>query len=162
MHKWWGIMAYRKFFYGDRILITGEKYKPHLSHEGRVTGTLIKSQRVTYKVACDCGKSIKPKAFHMDLVTTPHREADPLSIHGARMEHFLRVAGKEPERPELSQQIDDLLGCLKEKYKFVLISRYGLDGLGARTFREIGEELNLSRERIRQIESMAMRKLHAN
>ena len=152
-------MAYRKFFYGDRVLITGEKYKPHLSHEGRVTGTLIKSHRVTYKVACDCGKSIKPKAFHMDLMATPHRETAPLSIHDAQMEHFLRVVGKEPKRPKLSQQINSTLSKLGKRDTYILTKRFGLDGDDGKTHQDIGAKLGITKARVQQVERILLQRL---
>ena len=152
-------MAYRKFFYGDRVLITGEKYRPHRLHEGRVEGTLIRSQRVTYRVACDCGKNIKPKAFHMDLVSTPHREIDPLSIHDARMEHFLRAVGKDPKRPRLSQQVKSTLSQLNERDSHILTKRFGLDGDDGKTHQEIGDEIGITKARVHQIEQSLLRRL---
>ena len=52
------------------------------------------------------------------------------------------------------------LGELDEKEERVLRLRFGLDGGDPRTLKEIGEMLNLSRERIRQIEAQALEKLN--
>jgi len=52
------------------------------------------------------------------------------------------------------------LGELDEKEERVLRLRFGLDGAEPKTLKEIGELLNLSRERIRQIEAQALEKLH--
>jgi len=52
------------------------------------------------------------------------------------------------------------LGELDEKEERVLRLRFGLDGDEPKTLKEIGELLNLSRERIRQIEAQALEKLH--
>lgn len=59
----------------------------------------------------------------------------------------------------IQQQIRDMLGELDEKEANVIKLRFGLDDDEARTLQEIGDMLNLSRERIRQIEQKAMRKL---
>lgn len=59
----------------------------------------------------------------------------------------------------IKQQIRELLGELDEKEALVIKLRFGLDDDRARTLQEIGDELNLTRERIRQIEQKAMRKL---
>jgi RNA polymerase primary sigma factor len=59
----------------------------------------------------------------------------------------------------VQQQIRDMLGELDEKEATVLKLRFGLDDDRPRTLREIGDQLNLTRERIRQIEQKAMRKL---
>lgn len=59
----------------------------------------------------------------------------------------------------IQQQIRELLGELDEKAAIVLKLRFGLDDDKPRTLQEIGDMLNLTRERIRQIEKKAMRKL---
>jgi RNA polymerase primary sigma factor len=59
----------------------------------------------------------------------------------------------------IQQQIRALLGELDEKEALVLRLRFGLDDDQPRTLQEIGNKLNLTRERIRQIEKKAMRKL---
>jgi RNA polymerase primary sigma factor len=59
----------------------------------------------------------------------------------------------------IQQQIREMLGELDDKEANVLKLRFGLDDDRARTLQEIGDMLNLSRERIRQIEQKAMRKL---
>ena len=56
-------------------------------------------------------------------------------------------------------QIREILKKLDEKEKLVLKLRFGLDDDQPRTLQEIGDQLNLTRERIRQIEKKAMRKL---
>jgi len=59
-------------------------------------------------------------------------------------------------------QIQSIVDDLDEKERRVLRMRFGLDGEEPRTLQEIGEELGLSRERIRQIESKAKEKLRRN
>ncbi len=59
----------------------------------------------------------------------------------------------------IQQQIREMLGELDDKEANVIKLRFGLDDDRARTLQEIGDMLNLSRERIRQIEQKAMRKL---
>ena len=56
----------------------------------------------------------------------------------------------------LKHQLYTCLKDLSEKEMEVLIMRFGLDGEGKRTLKEIGEKLELSRERIRQIEHKAL------
>ena len=59
----------------------------------------------------------------------------------------------------IQQQIRDLLDELDEKETLVIKLRFGLDDDRARTLQEIGNIMSLTRERIRQIEQKAMRKL---
>jgi RNA polymerase primary sigma factor len=62
-------------------------------------------------------------------------------------------------KTSIQHQIRDILGELDDKEATVLKSRFGLDDDRPQTLQEIGDRLNLTRERIRQIEQKAMRKL---
>jgi len=63
------------------------------------------------------------------------------------------------DRQSLVEQIEELLLELNERERSVLIMRYGLDGDAARTLEDIGQGLNITRERVRQIQAKAIRKL---
>ncbi len=60
---------------------------------------------------------------------------------------------------DLKTQIDKALGTLSLKEQIVIRRRYGLDEDAPRTLEEVGEEFDVTRERIRQIEVKAIRKL---
>ena len=59
----------------------------------------------------------------------------------------------------LKEQLVEVLGTLTEREQKVLRLRFGLDDSRARTLEEVGKEFNVTRERIRQIEAKALRKL---
>jgi RNA polymerase primary sigma factor len=59
----------------------------------------------------------------------------------------------------LKEQIAEALKNLTEREAEVIRMRFGLDGSGDRTLEEVGDRLRVTRERIRQIESKALRKL---
>ena len=59
----------------------------------------------------------------------------------------------------LREHIDALLGDLKERERQVMVLRFGLEDGHPRTLEEVGKEFNVTRERIRQIEAKALRKL---
>ena len=59
----------------------------------------------------------------------------------------------------LKEQLVELLGTLTEREQKVLRLRFGMDDGRARTLEEVGKEFNVTRERIRQIEAKALRKL---
>ena len=59
----------------------------------------------------------------------------------------------------LKEQLEEVLGTLTEREQKVLTLRFGLEDGGARTLEEVGKEFNVTRERIRQIEAKALRKL---
>ena len=58
------------------------------------------------------------------------------------------------------KEMQDLIGkCLNERETFVVTKRFGLDGEEKQTLTEVSESLSLSRERVRQIELTALRKI---
>jgi len=59
----------------------------------------------------------------------------------------------------LKEQLVEVLGTLTEREQKVLCLRFGLEDGKARTLEEVGKEFNVTRERIRQIEAKALRKL---
>ena len=59
----------------------------------------------------------------------------------------------------LKEQLEEVLGTLTERELKVLTLRFGLEDGRARTLEEVGREFNVTRERIRQIEAKALRKL---
>lgn len=59
----------------------------------------------------------------------------------------------------LREQLTEVLSTLTEREQKVLRLRFGLDDGRARTLEEVGKEFNVTRERIRQIEAKALRKL---
>src|SRR5829696_8072818 len=61
----------------------------------------------------------------------------------------------------LKDSVHGLLETLTERERRVLVRRYGLDGGRCATLEEIGEEVGVTRERVRQIQSTALRKLRS-
>ena len=59
----------------------------------------------------------------------------------------------------LKEQLVDVLGTLTEREQKVLKLRFGLEDGRARTLEEVGKKFDVTRERIRQIEAKALRKL---
>jgi RNA polymerase primary sigma factor len=59
----------------------------------------------------------------------------------------------------LKEQLEEVLSTLTEREQKVLTLRFGLEDGRARTLEEVGKEFNVTRERIRQIEAKALRKL---
>ncbi len=93
-----------------------------------------------------------------------------VSLSDKRADSDLEVGGKIEDnasptveyqivKSSIEHQIREILGELDEKEALVLKLRFGLDDDRPWTLQEIGERLNLTRERIRQIEQKAMRKL---
>ena len=62
-------------------------------------------------------------------------------------------------RQLLKEHMEEVLNTLSDREKRVLILRFGLENGKPRTLEEVGREFNVTRERIRQIEAKALRKL---
>ena len=63
------------------------------------------------------------------------------------------------ENEMLKAEIKEVLSSLQEREQQVLILRFGLDNKTTHTLEEVGKQFNVTRERIRQIEAKALRKL---
>jgi RNA polymerase primary sigma factor len=76
---------------------------------------------------------------------------------------FIEAPGLKPDeqatRELLKDQLDEVLDTLSPREKRVLVLRFGLDDGKQRTLEEVGREFGVTRERIRQIEAKAVRKL---
>jgi RNA polymerase primary sigma factor len=59
----------------------------------------------------------------------------------------------------LKEQVQEVVGSLTPREQKVLVLRFGLEDGRSRTLEEVGREFNVTRERIRQIEAKALRKL---
>lgn len=60
---------------------------------------------------------------------------------------------------DLQEEVADLLGVLDARERKIINSRFGLDGGKARTLEEVGQKFGVTRERIRQLQNIALAKL---
>lgn len=137
-----------------------------------------KTYRVSRNLLQSLGRepSEQEIADAMDLPVEKIREilkvsADPISLDtpigeedDSHLGDFIRdesVMGPEDAASysQLRDQITKLLDTLTEREQRVLILRFGLLDGRSRTLEEVGKEFNVTRERIRQIEAKALRKL---
>ena len=151
-------MGYRKFFAGDTVLVDEDKSPTHGGHTGRVVGILITPNNISYRVGCECGKNTTLAAAQMDLVSTPHDDPDPQTIHEMRMAQFLRRVGVDPQPDSLKQQVKASLStCKKMRDRQVMALRFGLAGPDGKTLQEIGDAYGITRARVQQIEARVLR-----
>ena len=55
--------------------------------------------------------------------------------------------------------VKGMLGRLDDRERRIIVSRYGINGVGEQTLEQLGRELGITKERVRQIESRAQEKL---
>lgn len=90
---------------------------------------------------------------------TPVGDEEDSSLGDFIRDDTTPVPADEAARTMLREQIREILSDLTEREQQVLTLRYGLDDDRSRTLEEVGKQLNVTRERIRQIEAKALRKL---
>lgn len=90
---------------------------------------------------------------------TPIGEGDDSSLGDFVADSNVVTPEGNVESVMLREHIDALLGDLKERERQVIVLRFGLEDGHPRTLEEVGKEFNVTRERIRQIEAKALRKL---
>ena len=156
----------RKFFYGDMAIMTSKVHYPrHVGHKGIVVGTQIIRlavagyTKVNYKVDCGCGARLGPKAAHMDLIDSPIGDEQPLTVHELRMEHFLNLIQSPIKNISLEKEVATVLAPLKERDKYILERRFGLDGKDSKLLREIGDDLGITKQRVKQLEQSLLKRL---
>jgi len=90
---------------------------------------------------------------------TPIGEEDDSNLGDFVADSNVVTPEQNVESVMLREHIDALLGDLKERERQVIVLRFGLEDGHPRTLEEVGKEFNVTRERIRQIEAKALRKL---
>ena len=90
---------------------------------------------------------------------TPIGEEDDSHLGDFIRDESIPVPAEAAAFTVLQEQLVEVLGTLTDREQRVLRLRFGLDDGTARTLEEVGREFNVTRERIRQIEAKALRKL---
>ena len=140
--------------------------------------TINKMSKMQRKLTLELGyePSVKELAEHLDMTEEKVQEIMQIAREPASLETPIGeeddsnlgdfVADANVLSPEgnvesvmLREHIDSLLDDLKERERQVIVLRFGLEDGYPRTLEEVGREFNVTRERIRQIEAKALRKL---
>lgn len=140
--------------------------------------TINKYVRVQRQLLQELGREPQPEeiAKHMNMPVDRVREIQKISLEPVSLEtpigeeedshlgDFIQddnvpVPAEAAAFTLLREQLDEVLGTLTEREQKVLKLRFGLGDGRARTLEEVGKEFKVTRERIRQIEAKALRKL---
>jgi RNA polymerase primary sigma factor len=140
--------------------------------------TINKLLRVSRRLAQEQGKQPSSKEIGQEMEMAPEKVEEiikvsqlPISLESpigdeedSHLGDFIEDRNTLPpadvaSRQLLKEQIDDVLNTLTPREQRVLQLRFGLEDGRSRTLEEVGKEFNVTRERIRQIEAKALRKL---
>ena len=103
-------------------------------------------------------KSIK-KAMIKEPVSLDTPVAQDLCLEDYIADNESKMPQISTEKDFLNKDIISILDILNQKERFILINRFGLGGRKTKTLEELGRILGFSKERIRQIENEALKKL---
>lgn len=140
--------------------------------------TINKLLRVSRRLAQEYGREPTPKEIGEGMEISPEKVREiakvaqlPISLESpigeeedSHLGDFIEDRNALPppdaaSRQLLKEQIDGVLSTLTPREQRVLQLRFGLEDGRSRTLEEVGREFNVTRERIRQIEAKALRKL---
>jgi RNA polymerase primary sigma factor len=140
--------------------------------------TINKLLRVSRRLAQEYGREPTAKEIGKEMEISPEKVGEivkvsqlPISLESPMGEEedshlgdFIEDRNALPpadaaSKQLLKEQIDSVLGSLSPREQRVLQLRFGLEDGRSRTLEEVGKEFNVTRERIRQIEAKALRKL---
>ena len=140
--------------------------------------TINKLIRVSRQLLQELGREPTPEELAADLdlpvervreilkisqepvsLETPIGEEEDSHLGDFIQDDNVPVPAEAAAQTLLKEQLDEVLDTLTEREQKVLRLRFGMDDGRARTLEEVGKEFDVTRERIRQIEAKALRKL---
>jgi RNA polymerase primary sigma factor len=140
--------------------------------------TINRLIRTSRRLLQELGREPTAEEIGLEMQITPDRvreiikvSQEPVSLEmpigeedDSHLGDFIEDAGalapaEAASHQLLKEQVEDVLGGLTDRERKVLQLRFGLDDGRSRTLEEVGREFKVTRERIRQIEAKALRKL---
>ena len=121
--------------------------------------TINKLIRVSRQLLQELGREPTPEEIAAELDMPVDRVREILKISQEPVSLETPIGEEEDSQTLLKEQLDEVLSTLTEREQKVLRLRFGMSDGRARTLEEVGKEFDVTRERIRQIEAKALRKL---
>ncbi len=148
------------------------------SNRGRINSIIsqleekLRREPTNEEVASEFNETFYPEGPRNSLIDAGHVEGLKMAVktpkrisrrNGNEDYEYIDSESQTPyEKAEHKEQLErmlGLLGNLDEREEKIIRSRYGLNGEEPKTLKQIGNEIGLTRERVRQIENKAMEKL---
>ena len=112
------------------------------------------STYASWAIMKNFARTIPEENYRRDRFVTGHEEMFEAAPDNRTDEHEYENALKR-----MQEAVKGMLGRLDERERRIIISRYGLNGVNEQTLEQLGRELGITKERVRQIESRAQDKL---
>ena len=142
----------------NRLIRTSRRMQQELGREPTTEELAVVMEMTPDRVREILKISLEPVSLQM-----PIGEEEDSNLGDFIEDHKQPAPADAANRQLLREQVEDVLKTLSEREREVLSMRFGLDDGRSRTLEEVGREFGVTRERIRQIEAKALRKLrHPN
>ncbi|GAC1449280.1 MAG: RNA polymerase sigma factor RpoD [Ktedonobacterales bacterium] len=138
----------------NRLIRTSRRLLQELGREPSADEIALEMQITADKVREILKVSQEPVSLEM-----PIGEEEDSHLGDFIEDHAALAPAEAASHQLLKEQVEDVLGGLTDRERKVLQLRFGLDDGRSRTLEEVGKEFKVTRERIRQIEAKALRKL---
>ncbi len=112
------------------------------------------STYASWAIMKNFARTIPEENYRRDRFVTGHEEMFEAAADNRADEHEYESALKR-----MQEAVKGMLGRLDERERKIIISRFGLGGVSEQTLEQLGRELGITKERVRQIESRAQDKL---
>jgi RNA polymerase primary sigma factor len=112
------------------------------------------STYASWAIMKNFARTIPEENYRRDRFVTGHEEMFEAAADNRTDEHEYESALKR-----MQEAVKGMLGRLDDRERRIIISRYGLNGANEQTLEQLGRELGITKERVRQIESRAQDKL---
>jgi RNA polymerase primary sigma factor len=112
------------------------------------------STYASWAIMKNFARTIPEENYRRDRFVTGHDEMFEAAADNRTDEHEYETSLKR-----MQEAVKGMLGRLDDRERRIIVSRYGLNGANEQTLEQLGKELGITKERVRQIESRAQDKL---
>ncbi|MDR3634249.1 MAG: sigma-70 family RNA polymerase sigma factor [Isosphaeraceae bacterium] len=112
------------------------------------------STYASWAIMKNFARTIPEENYRRDRFVTGHEEMFEAAADNRSDEHEQEKAQKQRQ-----EAVKGMLGRLDDRERRIIVSRYGIGGVHEQTLEQLGKELGITKERVRQIESRAQDKL---